>query len=100
MDSFLRFLKEDDHDHDHDDHAAEAGGASKVLTIKIVVMILVLISGCFVFFPYSRFVKNNNKKEGCCKDGMFFALMTSFAAGMLLAISLIHIVPEANAIYK
>ena len=26
--------------------------------------------------------------------------MTSFAAGMLLAISLLHIIPEANGIYK
>jgi len=61
-------------------------------------MILVLLSGCFVFFPYSRFV-NNNKKDGCC-GGVFLKLMTCFAAGMLLTLSIVHIMPEAMGIYK
>ena len=68
-----------------------------LLKIKILVMILVLISGCFVFFPYSKFV--NNKKDGCCK-GVFLKLMTCFAAGMLMALSIVHILPEAAGIYK
>lgn len=69
-----------------------------LLNIKIIVMILVLLSGCFVFFPYSRFV-NNTKKDGCCR-GVFLKLMTCFAAGMLLTLSVVHIVPEAMGIYK
>lgn len=64
--------------------------------VKIIILILILISGCFVFFPFMKVVKD--RKNGCCK-GKFFSLLTCFAAGMLLSISIVHIMPEANALY-
>ena len=39
-----------------------------------------------------------DRKNGCCK-GKFFSMLTCFAAGMLLTISLAHILPEATAMY-
>lgn len=62
-------------------------------------MFVILLAGCFVFFPFARFVRKQKDTQGCGK-GAFFALMTSFAAGMLLSISLVHIMPEASAIYR
>ena len=88
----VRFLAEEDHHDDHDEHSEEGN----LRTLKIVVLFAILFSGCFVFFPYLKVVKD--KKNGCCK-GQFFSMLTCFAAGMLLAISLAHILPEANALY-
>lgn len=95
LESVLRFLSEKEDD-DHDEELSPAD-KSTVRTVKIIVMIILLLAGCFVFFPFSRFV--NNKKAGCCK-GAFFGMLTSFAAGMLLSLSFVHILPEAAGIYK
>lgn len=89
---FKRLLEEEDHDDE-----LSASDKSLVRNVKIAVMIVLLIAGGFVFFPFTRFV--NNKKTGCC-NGTFFGMMTSFAAGMLLTLSFIHILPEASAIYS
>ena len=95
LESVLRFLSEEEDD-DHDKEMSPAD-KSTVRTVKIIVMFVLLIAGCFVFFPFSRFV--NSKKAGCCK-GSFFGMLTSFAAGMLLSLSFVHILPEAAGIYK
>ena len=92
LESVFRFLEEEDHDEE-----LSPADKSTVRTVKIIVMIVLLLAGCFVFFPFSRVV--NNKKTGCCK-GAFFGMLTSFAAGMLLSLSFMHILPEAAGIYK
>ena len=87
--NLLRYLGENN-DHgtlSHDD-------AHKLVYIKIVVCILIFIAECFVFFPY----KIQNRKDGCC-GGKFFTMLTCFTAGMLLTISLAHILPEATSLY-
>ena len=97
MESVLRFLSEEGED-DHEEEELSAADKSTVRTVKIIVLFVLLFAGCFVFFPFTRYV-NNTKKDGCCK-GSFFAILTSFAAGMLLSLSFIHILPEASMIYK
>lgn len=92
----LRLLSEEDH-HEEEEHGLDDhGDEGNIVTVKIIVCILILLSGCFVFFPYLKAVKD--RKAGCCK-GKFFSLLTCFAAGMLLTISLVHIMPEALAMY-
>ena len=87
----IRLLAEDDHGDEHHEE-----DEATLVTVKIFVCVLVLFSGCFVFFPYLKAVKD--RKTGCCK-GRFFSLLTCFAAGMLLTISIVHIMPEAVAMY-
>jgi hypothetical protein len=89
----IRLLAEAKDDHG-DEHQGEDESAIK--TVKIFVCVLLLFSGCFVFFPFLKSVKDS--KAGCCK-GRFFSLLTCFAAGMLLTISIVHVMPEAVAIY-
>ena len=57
-----------------------------------------------MFFPYTQVQEKkkdevNQKKKGCCK-GRFFSISNCFAAGMLLAMALCHILPEAESMYQ
>ena len=54
MATILRLLTEEHLDHDE---SSDDGEYSSIIIIKIVVMVLVFLSGCFVFFPFSKFVK-------------------------------------------
>lgn len=93
---------------------AEDDSSDDPTGLKFGVMIAVLISGSFVFFPYSKMMRNQKsnrnhhvhsdvddeveEQKGCCK-GRLFSLCNCFAAGMLLSISMMHILPEAKMIY-
>ena len=101
----MRLLSEDDHD-DHADEEDEHEDEDPI-ALKILIMCLLLIAGSFVFFPYADKIckKNsvepdkNDKKKGCCK-GQMFSIANCFAAGMLLSLSVCHILPESTEMYS
>ena len=87
-------------------------------TPKIVSIFLMILAGLFVFFPYAKMFNDpKNQKSGetidqnaaeqdthvdkkkCVNGKRFFSLMSCFAAGMLIALALCHILPEANYMY-
>lgn len=73
---------------------------------KVSTIIFVMISALFVFFPYTPCIAQKKShsfdsdfdtpRRRCCSTNKFFALMSCFAAGMLLSLSLCHILPEAT----
>ena len=87
----LRQLETDPHEHGHEESP---------IVIQILVIFFLLLASLFVFLPYSNFMKSQKKKgkKGCCK-GMCISLSSCFAAGMLLSIAILHILPEADANY-
>ena len=85
--------------------AAEEASSSNITGIKFGIMALVILAGCNVFFPYLPCLKDaddgsgKKKKKACCK-GKFFAFTNCFAAGMLLTMAVVHILPESVEMYK
>lgn len=67
------------------------------MTAKIVLAVVVLLCGLFVFLPYAKCFRKSEKGQ-CCK-GKFVTMTTCFAAGMLLSMSVVHVLPEANEMY-
>ena len=89
-------LGHDDHD-DNDDHGEEG---SSIMTAKIVIVVVMLLCSCFVFLPFTKKCSSNgNRKEGSGRN-IFFAVSACFAAGLLMSISVLHILPEANEMYE
>ena len=59
-----------------------------------------LISSCAVFLPFTkRCAHNGTEPKNSCKH-MFFAVSACFAAGLLMSISVLHILPESNEMYE
>ena len=72
--------------------------------IKLFIMFCVFLAGLNVFFPYLPCLKGKQgeggqKKKACCA-GKFFSFTNAFAAGMLLTMSMVHIMPESVEMYK
>ena len=71
-------------------------------------MVAVLIAGCFVFFPYCVKDKDDKvspseplvKKNKKCGKSHFFSVLNCFAAGMLISMSLVHVLPESSEMYN
>jgi len=86
----IRILEElhDDHDH-HDEEESGVGMA------RAIVIILLVITATFMFLPYRG---SNHKNLSKCQQNMY-SWASCFAAGMLLAIAAVHILPEANAMW-
>ena len=74
---------------------------SDLLGARIGIIIAMLFAGSFVFLPFTKRCQTPkgyaNRNSGLNK---FFAFSACFAAGMLMSISLLHILPEANEMYE
>ena len=113
----FRFLEEDD-DH-HDEHEEEGheeeGEGDSMVGVKILIMFIVLLAGCCVFIPYLPYFKDKEKldlksvtpieskakrgKMKCCR-WRFSSFVNAFAAGLLISMAIIHILPESVEMYK
>ena len=98
-----RKLEEDDHeDHGHEEDHDE------LRTARILMIIFVILAGLVVFLPYTPMVRNSSAKNNqdgeaqtdtkVCK-GRMHQFSNCFAAGMLLSLSIVHILPEALEAY-
>jgi len=71
-----------------------------LLGARIVIVLVMVLSSCFVFLPFTkRCSHDKNESKSSCKH-MFFAVSACFAAGLLMSISVLHILPESNEMYE
>jgi hypothetical protein len=67
---------------------------------RIVIVVIMILSSCFVFLPFTkRCSRDKNESKTICKK-IFFTVSACFAAGLLMSISILHILPEANEMYE
>ena len=79
--------------------ATDTGGDG-LIGARIGIIVVMLMSGSFVFLPFTkRCAYNKNEDKSSCKN-LFFSISACFAAGMLMSISVLHILPEANEMYE
>ena len=103
--------EKDDHDHTHNEHDEEE---SKLLIFRLVVIALMIIASLALFIPYLSCLSNQTNKtqrnrigtndalansKNKCKS-KFLSLSVCFAAGMLISMSLCHILPESVEMYS
>ena len=69
----------------------------KILTSRIVFGVLMFIGECMSLLPFLKCCSTKVKSD---KHKIWFSIMSCFAAGLLVSISLIHILPEANETYE
>ena len=74
-----------------------SGNDENVDVPRAIVIVLLLLASLFVFLPYKG--KQNYKDLSACQK-QFYSQASCFAAGMLLAIATVHILPEANAMWN
>ena len=102
--AFYRMLA-DDHDHDHDHgHDPEHEEEEKLMMARIIMIIFILLAGLVILVPYSKFVRKSNENMTEQTDtkvcsGRLHQYSNCFASGMLLSLSLVHILPEALEAY-
>ena len=110
--------KNDDHGNSHDEHDEEE---SKLLIYRLVVIALMIIASLAIFIPYLsclndhtkqnqierntvNTIQGNSNSKNKCKSKFlkikFFSLSVCFAAGMLISMSLCHILPESVEMYS
>jgi hypothetical protein len=60
-----------------------------------------VMSGMCVFIPYLNCCKRDQDKhkDPTSTQRILFAVSACFSAGMLMSISILHILPEANEMY-
>lgn len=84
----------DDHDDDHDDHDEHEGEEEEGLnidTFKIIMMICMIVCVGFGLVP---------KLWGTCRNSEnTLSMLNCFSAGIFLAMSLIHMMPESAEVY-
>ena len=92
---FHRMLAgDDDHGHSHSEDD------EKLIIARIILIITILLSGLAIFAPYTKCMgKSENAAQEetvsrVCK-GRLASYSICFAAGMLLSLSVVHILPEA-----
>ena len=77
---------------------AESGDG--LMGARIVIIVVMILSGLFVFLPFTkRCAKTGNEDKNSCKH-VFFSVSACFAAGLLMSISVLHILPESNEMYE
>ena len=103
--------EKDDHDHAHEEQDEEE---SKLLIFRLVVIALMIIASLALFIPYLSCLSNQTNKSQRNKIGTnddianskhkckskFSSLSVCFAAGMLISMSLCHILPESVEMYS
>ena len=77
-----------------------SSGDDGVMGARIAIICVMLISGSFVFLPFTKKCAHNEKESKTSCKNLFFAISACFAAGMLMSISILHILPEANEMYE
>ncbi len=79
---------------------ADVHSDDNVMNARIIITVLLLLVGMFVYVPFmDRFKHQPGKKPSSTKK-MFYSICACFAAGMLLSIAMVHIIPESDALYK
>lgn len=86
-------VKEDTDGHDHDDQTSLTGPRAVVCICMIFASLLSLVP----FHPRCKGKKNEPKDSF---RYLFFSLSACFAAGMIMTISMLHILPEAHEKYS
>ena len=91
----------DTHDIGHgNDHLGD-DDCSNLLAARIGIIVIMILCGLFVLIPYLKCCKKADKEGGAMSgQKIFFAVSACFSAGMLISISILHILPEANEMYK
>ena len=97
-----RILSEgDDHGHDHG-HDEEGGD---LLVARIIMIVVILIAALPILLPYTKFVRKSSadmheeQTDTKVCSGRLQQYSICFASGMLLSLSLVHILPEALEMY-
>lgn len=63
---------------------------------RIVISVCMILAACVVFLPFTkRCQTSKDEPKNSCKS-ISFSLSACFAAGMIISISLLHILPEAS----
>ena len=85
-------------DHEGHDHADD----SQILGIRIGIVILMIVCDSFVLMPYCKCCRKDEQlnKNLMSPRRIFFAIASCFSAGLLMSMAFLHILPEANEIYK
>ena len=82
--------EEHDHEEDHDEHAEHGEGIDPDM-FKIIMLVCMFLCVGFGVLP---------KVWGTCRNNdLLLSLLNCFSAGIFLAMSLIHILPESAEIY-
>jgi len=71
-----------------------------LVTPRIIICILLGIVGLFCLLPFHSKCKHTPGKKPSKGKALFYSVMACFAAGMLISIALVHIMPEATALYN
>ena len=81
----------EDHEHDHEEEHDEHGEGIDPEVFKIIMLVCMFLCVGFGVLP---------KVWGTCRNnGLLLSLLNCFSAGIFLAMSLIHIMPETAEIY-
>lgn len=88
---------DDDHGQDED--------ADKLMIAQIIMIIVIIFFSSFIFLPYTKFVNNKDanqqeQSETPICSGRLHQYSICFAAGMLLSLSVIYILPGAIEAYS
>jgi zinc transporter ZupT len=71
-----------------------------LMTPRIIICIVLLLVGLFVYLPFTERFKHTPGKKISKGKSLFYSVMACFAAGMLLSIAMVHIMPESTALYE
>ena len=71
-----------------------------LMIARVVIIVIMLLSSSFVFLPFTKRCEYNKSESKSSGKNLFFAVSACFAAGMLMSISILHILPEATEMYE